>query len=90
MNGTEFYAKSFLNGPIELTTRQEFYNRVPARYVEMLTNYYDNPSPKRYEHPLTKEVLIKLQPMVADGGYVLPWSTLTHVELSDNNRMEKP
>ena len=82
LKGSELYAKSYLQGPIEITTRKDFRNKVRARHTEMLLNYYNHLSPEKHSYPLSKEVNQALRPVGVVGGYDLPWTTLSHGDLS--------
>jgi hypothetical protein len=85
VKGSEFYARSYLQGPIAITTRRQFYHRVRAHYPEMLCNYYDHLAPQHYPLPLTHQVVEVLRPQPS-SVYCPGWTTLSQGDLSANDQ----
>ncbi|MEA1877200.1 MAG: T9SS type A sorting domain-containing protein, partial [Bacteroidota bacterium] len=80
--GSEFAANSYINSPnTKIRVNDNFKNTVTGVYSEMVMNYYKYLSPEQYTYSLTEQAntLFREQLKV---GYTIPWTVLTHAELS--------
>jgi hypothetical protein len=82
--GSEYAANSFLNSPTKITVNKKFINKRTGKYSEMALNYYKNISSVKYDFHLSEKANRIFRPQGGQGGYIAPWTTLTHRDLSAN------
>ena len=80
--GAEFAANSYIYSPnTKIMVNNAFKNTTVGRYAEFVLNYYKHISPIKYGYLLTDEAneLFRKNEKI---GYTVPWTILTHADLS--------